>query len=65
MGLGAGVQRLKTNGLVQPQESDIMIECDAVMIEQVISNLLRNPVKAQPGLATTIPIHLLTAQKNV
>lgn len=41
------LQRLQIKVQVCTVETHIMIECDAVMIEQVIFNLLRNAVEAQ------------------
>jgi hypothetical protein len=40
------IQRLQVKVLVEPTERPALVECDAVMIEQVLFNLIRNAVES-------------------
>jgi C4-dicarboxylate-specific signal transduction histidine kinase len=55
-------ERLKASVKVQLPEEPLLIECDAVMIEQVLFNLIRNGLEAVAGSAQPELVNAVVVQ---
>ncbi len=57
-------QRCQVDIIVDPVDQNLRIECDAVMIEQVIFNLIRNGIEAVAGLPGPHPAVLVRVTRE-